>query len=363
MTELDVTPFRKSSVAYLHGLRKSINVEPIYQRQGAVWSRKAQQLLIDSIINDFDIPKIYFHEHPEWVEENGNRYRYSLVDGRQRLEAIWDFLDGKFSLADDFESLSDGSTAAAGKNYFELKTDHPDIAAEFTATSLDVMVIRTSDVELIEEMFSRLNEAVPLNAAEKRNGWGGPLRDASRQLIEKDFFKDRIPFSNSRYRHLDLAAKFLLWAEHGGPVDAKKTQLDAFWKDIKDKADGSQRAERSLATALNVVDAMSQTFTSGDRLLASIGMVSVYYLAFQDWVNSGKRIPRRSELEAFEALRRVKRPKDEEDLTPAQLQLLEFDRLSQSPNDGGALRFRLNVLERFLTNSQEFQPIPQEANA
>lgn len=363
MTEIDVTPFRKSSVAYLHGLRKSINVAPIYQRQGAVWSRKNQQLLVDSIINGFDVPKIYFHEHPEWVESNGQRYRYSLVDGRQRLEAIWDFLDGKFALADDFQLISSGSSAAANKTYDELRREHPEIAAEFTATSLDVMVIRTSDVELIEEMFSRLNEAVPLNAAEKRNGWGGPLRSASRALVETSFFTDRLPFTNTRYRHLDLAAKFFLWAHKNGASDTKKTQLDEFWKEVRAAEDGEAIADAALATSRRVVDEMSKTFTSGDRLLASVGMVSVYYLAYQGRIANGERVPLRSELEAFEVLRRVKRPKDEEVLTKAQRELLEFDRLSQSPNDEGALRYRIDVLNKYLADPSAFQPIPQELNA
>jgi hypothetical protein len=225
------------------------------------------------------------------------------------------------------------------------------------------MVIRTSDVELIEEMFSRLNEAVPLNAAEKRNGWGGPLRPASHTLIQTPFFADRLPFTNSRYRHLDLAAKFFLWADNSGPTDAKKSQLDAFWKLLKDSKEGESKAQLALETALRVVNAMSETFVSGDRLLSSIGMVSVYYLAYQDWIEAGSRLPLRSELEAFEAIRRVKRPKDEESLTKGQRDLLEFDRLSQSPNDEGALRFRLDVLERFLADSSAFQPIPQEPNA
>lgn len=355
MSEIEVTPFRKSSVAYLHGLRGSINVEPLYQRQGAVWSEKSQQLLIDSIINDFDVPKIYLHEHSEWHEQDGAKYKYSLVDGRQRLEAIWDFLDNRFALAEDFSTISNGSSAAAGKTFEELKRDHPDIAAQFAATSLDVMVIRTTDVELIEEMFSRLNEAVPLNAAEKRNGRGGPLRPVSRELIDTDFFLDRLPFSNSRYRHLDLAAKFFLWAEKGGPASTKKRQLDDFWVEVKDDPAGEDRAARALSIASEITRDMSRTFTSSDRLLSSVGMVSVYYLCFMERHNQGREIPSRTDLAAFEQARRVKRPHDEESLSPAQRALLEFDRLAQSPNDEAALKFRLEILDDFLKNPSSFR--------
>lgn len=360
MSEIDVSPFRTSSVAYLHGLRESIKIDPVYQRQGGVWSRKNQQLLIDSIINRFDIPKIYLHEHADWVQDDGQRYKYSLVDGRQRLEAIWDFLDGKFSLSEDFETLSDGSKEAAGKNYNELTREHPQLAALFSATSLDVMIIRTQDVELIEEMFSRLNEAVPLNSAEKRNGWGGPLRQVSQELVGTTFFTDRLPFSNTRFRHLDLATKFFLWSERSGPADAKKQRLDDFWNELREDEEGSQRARAALDRAREVTAAMERTFLTKDRLLSSIGMVSVYFLLYQKLLSEQATLPLRTELEAFEKIRRVNRPKDEDTLSSPQRRLLEFDRLAQSPNDESALKYRLDVLAQYLERPSNFQPIPED---
>jgi hypothetical protein len=354
MTEIDVTPMRKSSVAYLHGLRDSINVEPVYQRQGAVWSVRSQQLLIDSIINNFDVPKIYVHEHGGWVESDGKRYRFSLVDGKQRLEAIWDFLDGKFALSQDFVRIEDGSDEAKGKNYEQLKKEHPEIAAEFAATSLDVMSIRTTDIELIEEMFSRLNEAVPLNAAEKRNGWGGPLRHASRDLVQTDFFINRLPFSNSRYRHLDLAAKFFLWADKEDVADTKKRQLDSFWHEIRGEADGEVRANRALVGAKRVTEEMSRTFLSKDALLSSVGMVSLYFLLFQSKLASKEELPSRTSLIEFNKVRKIKRPNDEDSMSPIQRLLLDFDRLAQSSNDEQALRTRLSIISRFLNEPEKF---------
>mgnify|MGYP007102686097 CR=1 FL=1 len=40
------------------------------------------------------------------IDLNDN-YLYSVIDGRQRLETIWEFMDGKFSLADDFKYFKD----------------------------------------------------------------------------------------------------------------------------------------------------------------------------------------------------------------------------------------------------------------
>jgi hypothetical protein len=355
MTDFSVSPLKTTSVAYLYRLRSAIRADPVYQRQGEVWSRTKQRLLIDSIINKFDIPKIYVHEHQPPLEIGGRRIRYSLVDGRQRLEAIWDFLDGKFALSDDFVLLEDNSTDGAGKTYSELERDEPEMAALFSATSLDVMVIRTEDVELIEEMFSRLNEAVPLNAAEKRNGRGGPLRLPVRTLVEdKPFFNDRLPFGNTRYRQYDLATKFLYWQEHDGPADTKKQQLDDFWEDVRGDKQGETRTAQLVAGVEPVLDALAGTFESKDALLDSIGMVSIYFLLYQERVRAKEALPTRADLQAFNRARRLPRYDDEADLSEPQRRLLEFDRLSQSPNDGGALKYRLSVLRDYLANPKLF---------
>ena len=47
-------------VSYLDS--KKIDLDPPYQRETGVWSKEKQQLFIDSLINKFDVPKIYFHD-------------------------------------------------------------------------------------------------------------------------------------------------------------------------------------------------------------------------------------------------------------------------------------------------------------
>jgi len=39
--------------------RSKIDMVPVYQRQGRLWSRGDKAFLIDSILNGYDIPKIY----------------------------------------------------------------------------------------------------------------------------------------------------------------------------------------------------------------------------------------------------------------------------------------------------------------
>lgn len=372
----EVTPLRNANVQYLYSRRSEIDMDPPYQRQGAVWSTEKKQLLIDSIINQFDVPKIYLHQFPAPKRIDGVTVRYALVDGKQRLEAVFGFLDGEFTLSGDFVRLSDGSQAAAGKTFNELVAQDPLLVSDLQATVLDVVTIRTDDVELIEEMFSRLNEAVPLNAAEKRNALGGPLPVAARALIEHSFFSQKVPFTNRRYRHLDLAAKFLYW-EHiqtldpaaavtsGAPGlarDVKKVRLDRFFRDLKEDDDGAAKADMAKQGACGRLSTLSGCFIDNDALLQSVGMISVYYLLALKRGSDGVEFPSRSTLLAFDKARRVNPGSSEGDLKASDLVLLEFARLAQSPNDAAALNYRLWVLDTWLKASESGAD-PREALA
>ncbi|MFD4560583.1 DUF262 domain-containing protein [Streptomyces sp. NPDC058469] len=350
MEEFSIAPLRNSSVAYIHQQKPQIEMDPVYQRQGGIWSVEKQQLLIDSLINGFDVPKIYFHEFAARKVVDGKRLRYAIIDGKQRLQAIWEFLEGKFALAEDFTYFEDPDVKAGGLTYQQLSEKHPEIAAYFNATSLDIITIRTDDLEIIEEMFSRLNEAVPLNAAEKRNALGGPIPPAIRELSLRSFFTENLTFTNRRYRHWDLAVKFLYWSHMGRVVDAKKFHLDSFVKDVKKKNEaGVKQVEEEKASVAGILDAMAKCFEKSDKLLSQVGMVSVYYLLFQEIHQAGDgKFPSRAKLEEFEDVRKQNRARAESDLSEAQYELIEFDRYAQSPNDGSALGYRVKVLTSFL---------------
>jgi hypothetical protein len=74
------------TVRMLTDLRERIDTESEYQR-GQVWSVAQRRLLIDSLLRGYDIPKIYLRKLPD-----GGSRLYEVVDGKQRLTAIWGFL-------------------------------------------------------------------------------------------------------------------------------------------------------------------------------------------------------------------------------------------------------------------------------
>jgi len=349
LTSFTISNLQDASILALNDMRDVIQIDPPYQRVGGVWSDSKKKLFIDSLLNKYDVPKFYFHILTGKYAHR--KYEYAIIDGRQRLEAIWEFVNGDFPLSNDFVYLEDTSIKAAGLTFKELAKEFPRLLTRFNSRSLAVMVVAADDIDFIEDMFSRLNEAVPLNAAEKRNAFGGPLPKITRRLADHQFFPTRVSFSNSRYRHIDTATKFLYLAknliEDQEFADTKKASLDDFFKS---NVDSEPRIFREWVSATNrVMSAMAQTFVAGDTLLKSPGTTTVYFCLFLLLAteNSRKSVSRKSLLE-FEASRAANRAKFEREEKGVNFKLIEYDELAQSSNDAAAIRYRCEVLRSHL---------------
>lgn len=370
-------PPDQSTVEHLIGEMERFNLEPDYQRQSGIWSIEKRQLFVDSLINGYDVPKLYFHL---LSRRGGSSARYAIVDGKQRLETIRGFRDGDFDLSLDFLDAAaiKNEDAAAGMGYRQLSKEQPALAARFSKASLDVVVIETDAEEVIEELFSRLNEAVPLNAPEKRNAIGGAIPPIIRSLVKRHrFFRRHLPIENSRYRQYDLAAKFLYLAHAGQFVATKRRDLDDFvrqYRDTKGRPIRLAEARRLSRRVSDTLDRMAAVFEEQDELLSSVGLVTVYFMAFllEEKRATGLRLMTRSRLVEFDALRRhnrsvlraqqaaIARGETAGGERTVRQDLAIFDRLMQSPNDGQALEYRYKILQAFLRDSQFRERLPKE---
>lgn len=354
MSSLKTHPLQNSAILRINSERELIKVDPEYQRQGEVWNLEKKQLLIDSILNDYDIPKLYFHHLMQWYSTDfgQGKYRYAVIDGRQRLEAIWDFVDGKFAIGDDFKYLEDPSVQVSGLTYTALAEKAPKLKVRFDSFALPVILVETDDIDLIEDMFSRLNEAVPLNAAEKRNAFGGAMAAGIRELAEHEFFQFKVKFGNGRYQFREVAARLLLLelhlAEESRVVDTKKASLDEMVRRLH----GHQPEVRRLVAAVGtVLDALVPKFGNNDALLRSQSVIPVFYLVARELLASGQfsQYFDRQEIASFYELLAKNRLVASLDLETASFELLEFDRLSQQgTNDASSIKFRYELLLEFL---------------
>ncbi len=342
-----------SAILTINYLRNSIDVSPPYQRNSDIWTREKRQLLIDSILNNFDVPKIYFHllSKPR-ILASGKAASYAIIDGKQRLESIWKFLDGEFPLASDFKFRSNPSLKVKGMSYAKMSLKYPELKVAFDGFNLPVWIVDTDDVELIEEMFSRLNEAVPLSSAEKRNALGGVMVKAIKKVSTHRFFERKVRITNRRYQHLEVAIR-LLFLEYtiqrrNKVIDTKKLYLDQFVKSYKGKV-RRPRSTDLVRDVTKILDVMLDYFTTRDRLLRSQADVPIYYLLFR-YALKQKRLGKlsRKGLLRFETLVAENRELAESDITKADFDLLEFDRMSiQGTNDASSIKERLRIMAEY----------------
>lgn len=346
--------FRQQSIPIetVRSMRSSLLLDPHYQRQGDVWSRARRRLFIDSLLNGFIVPPMYWHVVEPSSEYFDGELRYAVVDGRQRLEAIFAYLDGEFAFGKENALLADPHLQLEGLDIGELRDHHGWLYASLMRATVEVVIIETAEVDLIEELFSRLNEGVPLSAAEKRNR-GVVLAPLVRDFTQNhSFFGDRLPFGNNRYRHYDLLAKMMRIedrriADYRIP-DLRKVDLDRLFNRLREGESVDQAAVESEVTDLldrvaQNLDELAEIFNADDRFLASVGMVTVYYAISHVLREEGEPALTRSEVEHFEGLRQRVKGVDDEDLTPEQALVVDFARYSQGTTSGAYLTARLKI--------------------
>ncbi len=246
--------------------RAKIDPRPPYQR-GLVWSRSKKQTFIDSMLRDFDIPKLYLRR----IVDTSSQYEWEVVDGQQRLTSIWEFLRNEYPISTDADPV--GEHEIKGLIFDDL---HSDVQEQLQGYDLSIVELEDADDQEIEEMFLRLQDGVPLNAAEKRNAISGNIRDFVRNTASAhQLMTNSLPFPNRRYSHDEIVAQMLLIELNGGPTAITATKLRSMYEN------SSSFSERSAhATKLRrVLNFLSQAFPTQSPELTKTNIISLYTIA------------------------------------------------------------------------------------
>lgn len=193
-----------------------LELRPDFQRN-EVWSKAAQIMLIDTIINGIPIPKIYIKS----IVQDENTYRV-VVDGQQRLTAILKFLKDELELQKPYKGKYIGKT---------FSTLPDDVHDNFLRYKIDINEIFNPTEEEIRDLYSRVNKyTVQLNKQELRKAdFPGDCINLSEHLAENEFFSDAKIFTvKQRRRMLDVEyIEELLAIVLDGTQD-KRDYLDSF---------------------------------------------------------------------------------------------------------------------------------------
>lgn len=191
-------------------------LDPDFQRSD-VWKPKQKSELIESILMGIPLPLIYVKE-----DENG---AYIIVDGRQRLTALFDFMNDKYCL----QHL--GILKDINGKFFSGLSESQRNKIEDCSLTLHIIKPPTSD-RVMFDLFDRVNRGgTRLNNQEMRNAlYQGPATKLLKELSESDDFKNATDNSlkpermKDRYLILRFIA-FYLWRK-GLLVDVQTRTKD-----------------------------------------------------------------------------------------------------------------------------------------
>ena len=182
-----------------------LDLTPPFQRD-CVWKSHQKSELIESIIMGIPIPVFYVRENCDGV--------YVVVDGKQRLTTLFEFIDGKFAL-DKLKILKDYRGC-----YFKDLSPLDQNKIEDCSLNLNVIKAPTSD-RVMFDLFDRVNRGgTHLNNQEMRNalyqGNATRIIDALAKTQEfKDATENSISSVHMKDRYLVLRfLSFYMWQEN-----------------------------------------------------------------------------------------------------------------------------------------------------
>lgn len=162
---------------------------PEWQR-GEVWDDVRKKALVDSVLRGWKLPKFYF------VRLNDEDYE--VVDGQQRLTAIYEFFANTLPLA------AASAQEFGGPFYKDLKSKVSDTFDDF---EIEYDEIEDATEEELKEFFQRLQQGLPLTSSEKLNSVHSKLRDFCQKLAKHAFFTTSVSVPDTRLAHFDISAK------------------------------------------------------------------------------------------------------------------------------------------------------------
>lgn len=155
-------------------VRRELVIDPDFQRN-SVWGSKQKMELVESILMGIPIPVMYLFEMKDGTKQ--------VVDGRQRITAILDFLNNRFALK-DLKIL---------RNLKGCFDDlDPKLQGIFEDYQLFFYIIQPPTPERVKyDIFDRVNrDGTRLNSQEMRNAlYRGMATDLINEIAESEAFR------------------------------------------------------------------------------------------------------------------------------------------------------------------------------
>ncbi len=188
------------SIRELSEQRHRFNVQPEFQRQ-TVWSTSMKQAFIDTILRGDPVPPMEAYEE---YDEKGEK-TYIFVDGHQRIMAILEYVDGVFRTwtpGEKRQSEPGSDPPVEPRKPIDKLTP---VARNYLLDyHIQINRIHKTSDEQVRTRFLRIQNQVPLSAAEKLNAYKSKATEAARCIEQHSFWM----FWDSYSRRTNREQKF-----------------------------------------------------------------------------------------------------------------------------------------------------------
>lgn len=215
--------------------RDLLDLDPPYQRR-SVWNQLYKDYFIDTILLGYPAPAIFLFEE---IEASG-RIAYHVVDGKQRLLTLFEFVKNEFAVAN-------GATISELRDlYFRDLSD--EIKRDFWGYPFSVEYIPTDDEAIIDNVFDRINRnTAKLKPQELRHArFSGDFISLAEALSVwmtaklTEAFPNIAAPSRRQMKDVELVAHLLLLLERGArgystsDLDSEFSVRDEAWEEKED---------------------------------------------------------------------------------------------------------------------------------
>ncbi len=276
--------------------KNTLQMDHPIQRQSGQWDddRLKKSLLVHSVLTSyFPVPPIYCLKEAV----NGKEFSYSILDGKQRLTTLFDYIDGKYPLdAETPPAVIDGTSYELGSKYFSDLDE--ECQQEILRFKFTIYGFEDADDDLIEEIFFRLNNSSPLSKPQKAMPLCG-VQNAKfiKSILADKFFSEICQFSAMQRRKSDdmctlLQGMMLLDNRYCG-YEFSSISADEIMRYAA--AIKNNYSEKQKEKLYDVIDYLEKVFPEKDKMLKKINIPIVMLAAdtaMGDGYNSAKNIYR-----------------------------------------------------------------------
>ena len=236
-------------------------VDNTYQRR-KVWGEKDNIRLIETILLELVIPEIFIWDCD--TNPNTGKTTTHIVDGQQRINAIFEFISDKFSLKERHLLDKSAMEQYENKTFSELDDE---VKKKIWKYELSIVNLNSGfTIEQIRNMFYRLNLTdYSLNEQEKRNSLDSEFGKVAEDLANLDFWADKKVFSPldiRRMNDVEYCSSILVLSREGIIDQTRSDKLDQMYSDFVDVYPDAEKDTKKIMDAIDLINKLCSEETA-----------------------------------------------------------------------------------------------------